>query len=313
MKATSESLNLSVVPQQPCDVDFGWYEEIRDELLRQTVGQAGRVLDVGCGRGQVLLMLSGQIGEGIGIDVADEDLSHAESERQERGAENVSFRHGDALGLAFPDASFDVVLLLGDVLTYIDPAKHGKVVADLYRVLKPGGQAVHESMNWTWEYRWPYPKMDIAFKRAGKEAFTAHRLARDAFGLEASQDYEVLPDTPLHRWIVAQEWPVSPQEASTWLEVQEHAPIPEAWLKPSGRSQFKHYCSGDLERLYSVGGFCSVEAFAYGQIYDLVNRAGLLEQIAPFQSQLACTEAELALTLRLGSGPWLFAVAEKGT
>jgi len=310
---TSETLNLSVVPQQPCDVDFGWYEEIRHELLRRTVGQAGRVLDVGCQRGGVLLMLSEQIEEGIGIDVADEDLARAESERQARGVENVAFQHGDALNLAFPDASFDVVLLLGDVLTYIDPTKHGSVVGELYRVLKPGGRAVHESMNWSWEYRWPYPKTDIAFKRAGKERFTAHRLERDASGLETSRDYEVLPDTPLQCWILRQEWPVSPQEASTWLEVEEHTPVPEAWLKPTGESQFKHYCLDDLARLYSAGGFRHVEAFAYGQTYDLVNRAGLLEQISLFQSQLARTEAELALTLRLGSGPWLFAVSEKGT
>jgi len=87
MKAASESLNLSVVPQQPCDVDFGWYEEIRNQLLRRTVGQAGRVLDVGCQRGGVLLMLSEQIGEAIGVDVADEDLARAESERQARQVE----------------------------------------------------------------------------------------------------------------------------------------------------------------------------------------------------------------------------------
>jgi hypothetical protein len=37
----------------------------------------------------------------------------------------------------------------------------------------------------------------------------------------------------------------------------------------------------------------------------------LLEQVAPFQSELAAAEAELAFTMRLGSGPWLFLVAEK--
>ena len=258
-------------------------------------------------------MLSEQIEEGIGVDVADEDLARAESARQGRSVENVSFRHGDVLGLAFPDASFDVVLLLGDVLLYIDPAKHRKAISELYRVLKPGGRAVHESMNWPWEYRWPYPKTDIAFLRSGSETFTAHRIERETSGLETSRDYRVLPDTPLHRWILAQEWPVSLQEASTRLEVEEHTPVPEAWLELTGKSQFKHYCLDDLERLYGEGGFCRVEAFAYGQTYDLVNRSGLLEQIAPFQSQLALTEAELALTLRLGSGPWLFAVAEKGS
>jgi SAM-dependent methyltransferase len=307
----SESLNLSVVPQQPCDVDFGWYEEIRTDLLRRTAGHSGCVLDVGCGRGQVLLMLSEQIGEGLGIDVADEDLARAEGDRQKARIGNVSFRHGDARDLDLPDASFDVVLLLGDVLTYIDPAQHNDVVAELWRVLKPGGRVVHESMNWDWEYRWPYPETDIAFKRAGEGRFTAHRNRRDASGLETSQDYEVSPGTPLDQWIGDQEWPVSPQEASTCLEVKEHRPIPEAWLKPCGESRYKHYCADDLVRLYGEASFGCVEIIPYGQTYDLVNKAGLLEQLAPFQSQLAHAEAELAFTLRLGSGPWLFAVAEK--
>jgi SAM-dependent methyltransferase len=307
----SEMPTLSVVPQQPCDIDFGWYEEIREDLLRRTVGQTDRLLDVGCGRGEVLLMLSGQIGEGIGIDVADEDLARAERERQWLKVENVSFRHGDALAIPFPDGNFDVVLLLGDVLTYVDPAKHGVVIAELWRVLKPGGRAVHESMNWDWAYRWPYPPSDIAFTRSGKDEFTAHRTRREASGLETSQDFVVLPDTPLHRWILEQEWPASPQGANTRLEAKKNRPIPEAWLRPCGEGRYKHYCMDDLSRLYSGAGFRRVEVVAYGQTYDLVNRAGLLEQLAPFQSQLALAEAELAFTLRLGSGPWLFAVAEK--
>jgi ubiquinone/menaquinone biosynthesis C-methylase UbiE len=307
----AKGLNLSVVPQQPCDVDFAWYNEIRDHLLRRTVGEADQVLDVGCGPGDVLLMLSGQIGAGIGIDISDDDLRRAESERQRQGIVNVTFRHGDATALPFPDGRFDVVLLLGDVLTYIDPGEHEAVIAGLSRVLEDGGTVVHESMNWDWEYRWPYPATDIAFMRSGKDTFTAHRVKRDASGWETSQDDEVLPATPLHQWILDQEWPVSPQQASTRLEAREHAPIPEAWLKPCGESRYKHYGIGDLERLYSEAGFHHVEAFSYGQTYDLVNKAGLLEQLAPFRSQLAEAEANLAFTLRMGCGPWLFLVAGK--
>jgi SAM-dependent methyltransferase len=304
-------LDLSVVPQQPCDIDFRWYEEIRTNLLRRTIGQASRLLDVGCGRGDVLLMLAEQIGEGVGIDIADEDLARAKSARQRQGVCNVTFRHADATGIPFPEDSFEVVLMLGDVLTYVDPGKHEAVVAELWRVLKPGGRAVHESMNWDWQYRWPYPPSDIAFTRSGKDALSAHRIKLEPSGLETSQDYEVVPGTPLHQWILDREWPVSTPEATTRLEAREHAPIPEAWLKPCGESRYKHYCIGDLERLYGEAGFRHVEVVAYGQTYDLINRAGLLEQFTPFQSQLALAEAELAFILRLGSGPWLFAVADK--
>jgi SAM-dependent methyltransferase len=309
---TGKELTLSVVPQQPTDVDFGWYNEIRDHLLRRTVGQADQVLDVGCGPGDVLLMLSGQIGAGIGIDLSDDDLRRAESERQRREITNVTFRHGDATALPFSDARYDVVLLLGDVLTYIEPGRHAAVIAGLHRVLVDGGTVIHESMNWDWVYKWPYPAVDIAFKRSGTGDYTGHRLERDASGLETSYDYQVLPATPLHQWISEQQWPVSPQGSNTWLEVRANAPIPEAWLKPCGASQYRHYGPRDLVQLYEGAGFRHVEVLAYGQTYDLVNQAGLLAQLAPFRSQLAAAEAELAYTLRMGCGPWLFLVAQKG-
>jgi ubiquinone/menaquinone biosynthesis C-methylase UbiE len=306
-----EKLSLSVVPPQPTDVDFGWYNEIRDHLLRRTVGQADQVLDVGCGPGDVLLMLSAQIGAGIGIDISDGDLRRAESERQRRDIANVTFRHGDTTALPFPDESYDTVLLLGDVLTYLEPDKHGTVIAELSRVLEDGGTVVHESMNWDWEYSWPYPAVDIAFKRSGTGDYTGHRLERDASGLETSDNYEVLPETPLYRWISEQAWPVSPQGLNTWLEVREGTPITDEWCKFCGTSQTRHYGPRDLEQLYRSAGFRHVEVWSYGQTYDLVNKAGLLQQLVPFRSQLAAAEAELAFALRMGCGPWLFLVAEK--
>jgi len=250
-----ELLNLEVVPAQPCDLDFAWYEEIRAGLLRQTVGYADRVLDVGCGRGDILLMLSAQIREGIGVDICQDDLDRAGGERQRRKIANLMFRHADARALPFPDSSFDVVLLLGDVLTYLADSEHEVVVTELKRVLKEGGTAAHESMNWDWEYRWPYPPADIFFKRSGRGDFIMQRIRRNASGLETSRDYEVVPTTPLHQWILEQEWPVSPQGANTWLEVKENAPIPKEWLKFSGVSRTRHYRPRDLERLYKRGGF----------------------------------------------------------
>jgi ubiquinone/menaquinone biosynthesis C-methylase UbiE len=309
---SNQVLDLTVVPQQPCDIDFAWYNEIRDYLLRRTVGQAGQVLDVGCGSGDVLLMLSEQIGAGIGVDLSDDDLRRAESERQRRKVANITVRHADATALPFPDACCDTVLLLGDVLAYMEPDKHAVVIAELKRVLVDGGTAVHESMNWDWEYSWPYPPSDVAFKRSVTGDFTMHRLERDASGLETTHHYEVLPATPLHQWISEQEWPISPQGWNTWLEVKEGTPIPNEWSKFCGTSQSRHYGSRDLAQLYKSAGFCHVEVLRYGQTYDLVNKAGLLEQLAPFRSQLAEAEAELAFTLRMGCGPWLFLVAKKG-
>jgi ubiquinone/menaquinone biosynthesis C-methylase UbiE len=308
----TESLDLRVVPAHPCDVDFAWYEEIRAGLLRRTVARTNRVLDVGCGRGDVLLMLSEQIEEGIGIDICRDDLGHAECAQKRRGITNVVFHQADATALPFADSGFDVVLLLGDVLACLSTYReHETVVAELRRVLKEGGTAVHESMNWDWEYRWPYSPSDIWFTRSGKNDFTMHRIRRDASGSETTQDYQVLSATPLYQWILEQEWPVSPQGWNTHLEVKECAPIPKQWLRFCGVSHYKHYRAQDLARLYGRAGFHHPEVFAYGQTYDIAAKTGLLGQVAAFQSELAAAEAELAFTLRLGSGPWLFLVAEK--
>ena len=222
------------------------------------------------------------------------------------------FQHADATALPFPDCGFDVVILLGDVLAYPSTySKHETVVTELRRVTKEGGIVVHESMNWDWEYRWPYPPSDIWFKRSGKNDFTMHRIERDVLGLETTQDYEVLPATPLYQWVMDQEWPVSPQGANTHLEVKENTPIPKEWLKYCSVSHYKHYCAQDLALLYKRAGFHNPEVYAYGQTYDIAAKAGLLERVAAFQSELATAEAELAFTLRQGSGPWLFLVAEK--
>jgi ubiquinone/menaquinone biosynthesis C-methylase UbiE len=308
----NRSLDLEIVPTRPCDVDFAWYEEIRACLLRQAVKLKGRALDVGCGPGDVLFLLSEQIGEGIGIDIDQGNLDRAENERQQRKITNIMFQQADATALPFPNDSFDIVLLLGDVLAY--PSTYGKhisVVSELRRVLKLGGVAVHESMNWDWEYRWPYPPSDISFTRSGMNNFTLHRIKRDMTGLETAQDYEVLPETPLYQWILEQEWPVSPQGANTQLEVRENIPLPEEWIRFLNVSQYKHYRAQDLRRLYKSVGFHHPKVFAYGQTYDIAAKAGVLEQVAVFQSELASAEAEVAFKLHLGSGPWLFMVAEK--
>jgi SAM-dependent methyltransferase len=222
----------------------------------------------------------------------------------------VGFQQGNALALPFREGRFDVALLLGDVLTYPSVfGSHDRVLSELLRVLSKGGTAVHECMNWDWEYR-SYPGCGASFTRAEDGRFRFHRTKRTVSGLETARDYHVVPETPLNTWILEQDWPASPQGLNTLLEVKEKSPLPEKWLRFSGVSRYKHYRPDDLRRLYIKAGFCEVEVFAYGQTYDIAFKAGVLQRIEPFQTRLAVAEAELAHELRQGSGPWLFLVAE---
>lgn len=304
------NIKLRVVPSPPCELDFTWYELIRSEFLRTIVTPGATVLDVGCGPGDVLLALSEQITRGIGIDISQDAIRAADTARTQRGTTNVRFIHNTAVQLPFKAAAFDTALCLGDVLCYPNLCEHQeRVVSEIHRVLRRGGLAVHECMNWDWEYR--SDPQGTCFTRREDGRFSFVRLERTPAGSELCHNYQVLAGSPLHEWVQGQVWPVSPMTWDVTLNVVEEEPIPDSWLRFENISRHQHYTPAALQRLYQTAGFQRVETVAYGQTYDIVNKAGLLDAIAPYQEALATAEAQFAYELRLGSGPWLFALAWK--
>jgi ubiquinone/menaquinone biosynthesis C-methylase UbiE len=304
------NVSLRVLPSSPCELDFTWYELIREELLRLTVPEGSRVLDVGCGSGDVLRMLSAQIDCGVGIDWSEDAVAAAEKARERSGVRNIRFRVAGAVDLPCEDGEFDVALCLGDVLCYSNLfGKRDRVLAEIRRVLRSGGVAVHQCMNWDWEYR-SSPRWTF-FSCETDGAFVFHRVTRTAYGLETTRNYRVLPDSPVHKWIGRQEWPVSPQGAKTSLDVLEEEPIPKQCLRFTGVSRHQHFTLRSLRRAYRKAGFRDVEAFAYGQTYDIAAEAGLLDNLGAAAEKLARAEARLIMKHRTGSGPWLFLLARK--
>lgn len=303
-------IKLRVVPSPPCDLDFTWYELIRSAFLRRIVAQQATVLDVGCGPGDVLLALSEQITRGFGIDISQNAITAADTTRTQRGTTNVQFIHANAVQLPFKAAAFDTALCLGDVLCYPNLYEHQeRVVSEIHRVLRKNGLAVHECMNWDWEYR--SDPQGAVFKRQEGERFSFVRLERTPAGSELCHNYQVVSNSPLHEWVQEQVWPVSPMTWDVTLNVVEEEPISDSWLRFENISRHQHYTPAALQRLYQAAGFQRVETVAYGQTYDIVNKAGLLDTIAPYQEALATAEAQFACELRLGSGPWLLALAWK--
>lgn len=91
-----------------------------------------RILDVGCGTGANLEMLS-QFGSAEGVDVSADALEFCRT----RGLGNV--RQGEAEHLPYEDQSFDLVTGL-DVVEHLDDDLHG--LKEMQRVLRPNGRAL---------------------------------------------------------------------------------------------------------------------------------------------------------------------------
>lgn len=300
-------LTLKVLVSDPCELDFSWYDMIRDELLRGTIRQKAQILDVGCAKGGILFGLSGKIGSGTGVDISLDDLTSAENTREKRDLKNLTFIQANAIDLPFPSNSFDVVLCLGDVLSSSNLYGYEQsVLSEIRRVLRTNGTVAHQCDNWDWEYRLtPYWTF---FSHKIDGSFYFHRAKRKASGLEITRNYKVVSKSPLHEWILQQKWPESPQGDRTSLDVTEETPIPSCWLEYQGSSKYRYYTLRSLRRAFENGGFHDVEVFAYGQTYDIVSKAGLLEAVEHLKPQLAKAEAEMILGLRTGNGPCLFLV-----
>jgi 2-polyprenyl-3-methyl-5-hydroxy-6-metoxy-1,4-benzoquinol methylase len=105
------------------------------ELLKQYVDPGDRILDAGCGMGDMLLRLEGY--DAVGIDLSAEyvEVCH------ERG---LQAQVGRVEKLPWPRDHFDMVICT-DVLEHV--LDLNKAVRELLRVLKPGGTLIVRTPN----------------------------------------------------------------------------------------------------------------------------------------------------------------------
>src|SRR5579871_5418856 len=92
---------------------FSRYMEADAALFVRRIGIApgSRVLDVGCGAGQLALIAARSGAAVTGCDIATNWIQRARARAKAEGL-NVVFEEGDAEALPYADASFDVVASL---------------------------------------------------------------------------------------------------------------------------------------------------------------------------------------------------------
>lgn len=122
---------------------------------------AETLLDLGCGRGLLLVEAARRLpdGKAVGVDIwstedqsgnfADATLANARAEGVEG---RVEIRDGDARKLPFEDACFDHVVSSMVLHNIRDADGRAKAIGEIDRVLRPGGRLVLVDMAKTEEY-----------------------------------------------------------------------------------------------------------------------------------------------------------------
>jgi len=140
---------------------FGKLSE-RERLLDR-VGLKGteRVLDVGCGRGLMLIGAAKRLttGSAVGVDIWQaEDLSGNRAEatlenaRREGVESRIRVETADMRTLPFQDASFDVIVSKAAIHNLYSRADRDKALGEISRVLAPGGLVLIDDIRHLNEY-----------------------------------------------------------------------------------------------------------------------------------------------------------------
>jgi arsenite methyltransferase len=98
------------------------------------------VLDLGSGGGIDVLLSArrvGPTGKAYGLDMTDEMLALARENQRKAGVHNVEFLKGEIEAIPLPDGSVDVVI--SNCVINLSADKD-RVLAEAYRVLRPGGR-----------------------------------------------------------------------------------------------------------------------------------------------------------------------------
>ncbi len=108
------------------------------DLARLAEGES--VLDIGCGTGTLAIAAKRRVGQAavVGVDASPEMIARARKKARRAGAD-VTFETAAVEQLSFADGSFDVVLSTV-MLHHLPEATRQKCIAEVGRVLKPGGR-----------------------------------------------------------------------------------------------------------------------------------------------------------------------------
>jgi SAM-dependent methyltransferase len=131
--------------------------ELIARLLEFTREGRGRVLDLGCGTGQLLLQLAGFFEQAVGIDPEPDMLREAKRAARERAVENIQWMTGSSGELPTLEHAlgrFDLVTI-GTAFHFMEPRT---TLSALQRIAAGGGVAVAYNGSPMWLHPDPWAR-----------------------------------------------------------------------------------------------------------------------------------------------------------
>ena len=143
-------------------------ERLRKPIELANLQPGMHILDVGCGRGEVLVQCALRGARVHAIDYAASAMELSKEALADRSfRDEVSLNLGNACRLPYATNSFDRVFML-DIVEHLHPPELHLTFAEVQRVLRPGGKLIVHTMPNTWYYRFGYPLYRLAQKLRGR-------------------------------------------------------------------------------------------------------------------------------------------------
>jgi ubiquinone/menaquinone biosynthesis C-methylase UbiE len=179
--------------------------DMRDAVVEDYLAdlpQGARVLEVGCGGGQLAHAVIEQRPDlrWVGLDASKDQIERAR--RRNAGQQTAEFVVGDALALPFPDQCFDATVSIASIKHWPDQSKG---LAECVRVLRPGGQLLVVEADRGCRFndarvfvsRWRLPKAMRPLNLALFRTFVAGR------SIDLEEARSLMSELPLTSWEVS--------------------------------------------------------------------------------------------------------------